>query len=1056
VNRDDGEGFHPHPGDPWHPSWSDGTDDDDELIDAPEPREGEGRAGFLKRLLGRPGDDQEDEERSADHVYDPIREQGPLADDDAPDHLEMTDEFEVVAIRDEPEPAPPEEDAEEPTIEIPLQPESVPELESEAETELLGDVSFEAHSAGAAGAEWALDEEPDGHISDAAAHLEADLGRDMDVEEREALDAEIQYAESTVREAEADHGGESAAAAARTAADEAEGEDASALHREEAASVEGAVAAQSDVAGEHGRATEALLADSDELAASGATDVEEGAAAMQIVDAAASEAADVGRADEHRSGNEHQALQEALLDEEIDRSHREAGAAEEDHTIDEVVRYEHDVAAAETVHARREEEAELAAAMAAAIEAREHEAFRLGTDDAATSFVVPEIDMEGFQFEAPEPEEPVAADTETPRPDAEMPPPDDEVPIATPDEDDGDRPDEAESVAEPVGGEPDRRRGWRRFFFRSRAASGVAAEAADSDDQALASPPMATDSRGTDDETGDVLLPKSPAADAGDDPQLVPAGPDADFEGWLGDRDDAYQELAADDGDEEIAGWMAFTEGNPTEAGPGEEGGDLTEELPVAAGDDDDTVVDSEDAEEEEDTSEFFLGDGDDGGSDDGDDDEEEPDDDDEEEPDDDDEEEPDDDDDEDDEEGDEVADEGLTPGEVWGTEAPISTDIGDQDEAAEQDAETGEVVVPIGTIYPLTPIAADEPPGDDIVELGFDAFEDLTGEDYLASGSTTRDHTGLAEAIAAAEGEVTEQVALSASFPGLESGVVGFEDVVVAEDQYAGSASSPRASDLTVRVGSAVLLIVVFLAALLYRPALIGLALVVFLLSAGEFYTVLMRRGYRPLALFGFIGLAAASLGTVVWGVIAIPMALALTSMLILLYFAVAPGRVRPLVNYSITIAVAGWVGLGAFAFPIIESERYRTLVLAVVATVAIMDIASYFVGRTLGRNPLAPVVSPKKTWEGLVGGVVVALLIGALLHYFPPFELTSGLLFGAVVAVVAPLGDLAVSVVKRALAVKDMGAVLPGHGGLFDRIDALIFVIPAAWALFTWLELL
>ena len=124
-------------------------------------------------------------------------------------------------------------------------------------------------------------------------------------------------------------------------------------------------------------------------------------------------------------------------------------------------------------------------------------------------------------------------------------------------------------------------------------------------------------------------------------------------------------------------------------------------------------------------------------------------------------------------------------------------------------------------------------------------------------------------------------------------------------------------------------------------------------------------------------------------------------------------------------------------------------------VPPVALMDIASYFVGKFLGRNQLAPVVSPKKTWEGLVGGVMVVLLFGAILGYLEvvPFDLASGLVLGAVVAVVAPLGDLAVSVVKRTLAVKDMGALLPGHGGLFDRIDALLFVIPAAWVCYLWL---
>jgi phosphatidate cytidylyltransferase len=132
--------------------------------------------------------------------------------------------------------------------------------------------------------------------------------------------------------------------------------------------------------------------------------------------------------------------------------------------------------------------------------------------------------------------------------------------------------------------------------------------------------------------------------------------------------------------------------------------------------------------------------------------------------------------------------------------------------------------------------------------------------------------------------------------------------------------------------------------------------------------------------------------------------------------------------------------------------SEDYRPLIIGVVVAVAAMDIAQYFVGRSLGRHQLSPWVSPKKTVEGLVGGVIVALGIGALLHFFPPFELTSGLAVGAAVAILVPLGDLAMSAAKRALGIKDMGSILPGHGGFLDRIDGLLFVIPAAWAIFMW----
>ena len=119
-------------------------------------------------------------------------------------------------------------------------------------------------------------------------------------------------------------------------------------------------------------------------------------------------------------------------------------------------------------------------------------------------------------------------------------------------------------------------------------------------------------------------------------------------------------------------------------------------------------------------------------------------------------------------------------------------------------------------------------------------------------------------------------------------------------------------------------------------------------------------------------------------------------------------------------------------------------------------MDVSQYFFGRALGRHPLAPWVSPKKTVEGLVAGVVVALTVGALLHFLKPFELTSGLAIGAAVAVFAPIGDLAMSAAKRSLGLKDMGSVLPGHGGFLDRIDGLLFVIPFAWGIFLWAGIL
>jgi phosphatidate cytidylyltransferase len=383
------------------------------------------------------------------------------------------------------------------------------------------------------------------------------------------------------------------------------------------------------------------------------------------------------------------------------------------------------------------------------------------------------------------------------------------------------------------------------------------------------------------------------------------------------------------------------------------------------------------------------------------------------------------------------------------GVAATASDDAPDTDggEDAESDDDTGEIPI----------IGSGEPSVESEDSSTVFDGEDFTEERYL--DAATREHHDLAAAIAVAEFEDTEQVAISAAIPGLDAGVVGFDDVVAADgDEASAPISPPKSSDLVLRVGTGVGLVAAFLLSLLWRPAIIVLALAVFVIAAGEFYSVLIHRRYKPLSIFGFLGIVGAGLGAVVWGVIAIPIAFALMITVILLFDAVSQRRQGAVSGFSLTILVAVWIGgFGAFAFPIIAADNYQALVLTVVGMVALVDIAAYFVGRTIGRRPFAPQISPNKTIEGFIGGTFMALLAGAVASFFvEAIDLPAGLALGVVVAVFAPLGDLAVSVIKRSLNIKDMGSVLPGHGGLLDRIDAIIAVVPAAWATFVWLGLL
>lgn len=115
--------------------------------------------------------------------------------------------------------------------------------------------------------------------------------------------------------------------------------------------------------------------------------------------------------------------------------------------------------------------------------------------------------------------------------------------------------------------------------------------------------------------------------------------------------------------------------------------------------------------------------------------------------------------------------------------------------------------------------------------------------------------------------------------------------------------------------------------------------------------------------------------------------------------------------------------------------------------------DTGAYFAGSLLGKTPLFPRISPKKTWEGSIGGVILTLVVGYLLSLvFKDLPLIDWLVVAAIVAIFGPIGDLVESMLKRSLKVKDSGSLLPGHGGFLDRFDAFIFLLPFATVYLLW----
>lgn len=222
------------------------------------------------------------------------------------------------------------------------------------------------------------------------------------------------------------------------------------------------------------------------------------------------------------------------------------------------------------------------------------------------------------------------------------------------------------------------------------------------------------------------------------------------------------------------------------------------------------------------------------------------------------------------------------------------------------------------------------------------------------------------------------------------------------------------------------------------------------------ELFGVMRRAGYRPATLVGLVGGVGLMVGAYLRGTEAYPVVLSLAVVLTLLWYLLGVERAAPVVNVGVSLLGLAWVGmLGSFAGLLLDPRLFPNrngvafVFGAVIVTVA-YDIGAFAIGSRWGRHLMTPTVSPAKTWEGLAGGTVAAIVVAALVvSQIHPWNLGRAIALGVVVAVLAPLGDLCESMFKRDLGLKDMGTIVPGHGGLFDRVDSLLFVLPATYLL-------
>ncbi len=246
-------------------------------------------------------------------------------------------------------------------------------------------------------------------------------------------------------------------------------------------------------------------------------------------------------------------------------------------------------------------------------------------------------------------------------------------------------------------------------------------------------------------------------------------------------------------------------------------------------------------------------------------------------------------------------------------------------------------------------------------------------------------------------------------------------------------------------------------------KGAFAVVATVVVLGAQFELFTVMQKHHHQPATLVGLAGGALIIAGAYYKGESAMLAMFALGVIATFLWFMAVPAahRKNQIQNIGLTILNMAYIPLLAGYLLVTLSlggDDGKALVVAVIALTFVYDTGAFLVGAVWGgsflQRPLAPDTSPKKSWEGALGASLITILVSMSLvpSFVGLFEnkRIESFMLAVVVAAMATFGDLAESLIKRDVGIKDMGSILPGHGGILDRIDSLLFVAPAAFLLF------
>jgi phosphatidate cytidylyltransferase len=231
------------------------------------------------------------------------------------------------------------------------------------------------------------------------------------------------------------------------------------------------------------------------------------------------------------------------------------------------------------------------------------------------------------------------------------------------------------------------------------------------------------------------------------------------------------------------------------------------------------------------------------------------------------------------------------------------------------------------------------------------------------------------------------------------------------------------------------------------------GFVVVMGTLATWEFTRMLGELKYRPSYVFAVAFLWIIALDFYLQGQSYLRPALALVLLLSLAWHVLRDKTSTPTENWLLPLAGALYIGwFGGHMLLLRAQPQGAYLVFTAVALTALADSGAFFIGRAWGKHLMAPRLSPKKTWEGQIGGIAVAAVSGPILTGLGGLGWVHGVILGLLISVLAPLGDLGVSMIKREAGVKDSGNLIPGHGGAFDRMDSMLVAGVVAYYYYSW----